>query len=128
MEDTIPTTIESQQTADRTLAEIPEIPEKKSLLVPILLGVAVLILGAIFGILLRDDLKRQTPDVIQTSSPTPTPTMSTNQPLSAIASTSAFLQTESAIASLSAAAKVLNVSDTTLNHPSLDLPLGLETK
>lgn len=106
----------------------PETPKKKTLLVPLLLGVAVLILGAIFGLLLRQDLMQKPPVATQTETITPTVTISPNQPLSAIASTSAFMQTENAIASLSAAINALNVSDTTLNPPTLDLPLGLDTK
>lgn len=128
MENTTPI-IEPELQPNLPLPEtpVPEIPKKKSPLVLIFLGVAVLILGGIFGILLRKNVTSQpTPTASNTAVPTPTPAV--NRPLSAIASTSAFLQTESAIASLSAAAAALNVSDTTLNPPSLDLPLGLETK
>jgi hypothetical protein len=135
MENTIPT-IDPIPTSSPvpdapTIAPVPpmeEIPKKKSLLVPLLLGLSVLILGAIFGILLRQDLMQKPPTVTETVSVTPTITISPNQPLSAIASTSAFLQTESTIGSLSAAINGLNVSDTTLNPPVLDLPLGLDIK
>lgn len=131
MEDTLPPTTQPQPQpmADRPLAEIePEQTKKKSFLVPILLGTAVLLLGGVFGLLLRQGNTKLPSETVAPLTPTPTNMQTTNQPLSAIASTSAFTQTETGIASLSAAAAALNVADTTLNPPSLDLPLGLETK
>ncbi len=121
-----PITPQIQQTQNSQ--PVVESPRKKSALVPILLGLAVLILGGIFGLLVQQKGTIQPSSQTQVISPTPTITVNTNKPLSAIATTSAFMQTETTITSLSSAAAILNVSDTTLNPPTLDLSLGLDTK
>jgi glycerol uptake facilitator-like aquaporin len=123
--ETIPPTIEPQS---QPMADQPLAGKKKSLLVPVLLGLTVVILGGIFGLLLQQNSNPAVSLPTASPSPTPTSTPTTNQPLSDVASTSAFIEMESGIASLSAAVAALNISDTALNPPSLDLPLGLETK
>ena len=108
--------------------EKPYTEKPKSKLVPILLGVGIVILGGIYGLLSARIQKPITTLVDTQPTPTAEPTISTAQPLSSIATSSAFMTIESSIASLSAAINALNVSDTTLNPPTLDLPLGLDTK
>lgn len=109
--------------------EKPYTEKPKSKLVPILLGITVILLGGIYGMLISQVKKTPAATVVNaTPTPTATPSISTTQPLSGIATTSAFVNLESTVASLSSAINALNVSDTTLNPPTLDLPLGLETK
>jgi len=107
--------------------EKPYTEKPKSKLVPILLGIVILILGGIYGMLIAKEKPTQT---ITPSEPTPTASSSItiSQPLSALATTSAFLTVEQTIASLSSAITTLNVTDTTLNPPTIDLSLGLEVK
>jgi len=134
MEDTLsPVTPSSTNEATTGEQPIPprlpptEQPTKKTIVVPLLLGITILMLGAVFGVLLRQDLINK-PSITQPQLQTPTPTIVSNQPLSAIATTSAFMEAESAIASLSAEAASLNMNDTTVNPPIIDLPLGLDAK
>lgn len=108
--------------------EKPYKEKSKSKLVPILLGIVIVILGGIYGMLISQvKPKNQT---MTESKPTPSasPSLQTTQPLSSLATSSAFLTAEQTIASLSAAITSLNVSDTTLNPPAIDLSLGLEVK
>lgn len=134
MEDTLPPITQSS-TNEATTGEQPipprlpptEQPTKKTIVVPLLLGITILMLGAVFGVLLRQDLIKK-PSITQSQLQTPTPIIVSNQPLSAIATTSAFMEAESAIASLSAEAASLNMNDTTVNPPIIDLPLGLDAK
>lgn len=134
MEDiTVPITPSSTNESIQDGQQIPptlpatEQPKKRTTIVPLLLGITILMLGAVFGVLLRQDLIKK-PSVTQSQLQTPTPTIVSNQPLSAIATTSAFMEAEQAIASLSAEATLLNVNDTTVNPPIIDLPLGLDAK
>ncbi|MFZ2024987.1 MAG: hypothetical protein WAV51_01725 [Microgenomates group bacterium] len=108
--------------------EKPYTEKPKSKLVPILLGVTVILLGGIYGMLISQIQKTKPTTTSITPTPIAEPSISTTQPLSSIATTSAFLTIESSVASLSSAINTLNVSDTTLNPPTLDLPLGLDTK
>jgi len=108
--------------------EKPYTEKPKSKLVPILLGVAIILLGGIYGMLIGQVKKTPTATAVITPTPTNEPSISTTQPRSSISTTSAFLNIESSISSLSSAINALNVSDTSLNPPSLDLPLGLDTK
>lgn len=108
--------------------EKPYREKPKSKLVPILLGVVVILLGGIYGMLISQLQKPKPTQTVITPTPTAEPSMATTQPLSAIASSSAFMNIETSVASLSTAIGSLNVSDTTLNPPTLDLPLGLDTK
>jgi len=108
--------------------EKPYTEKPKSKLVPILMGIAVVLLGGIYGLLISQVQKPKVTQIAATPTPTAEPTLSTRQPLSGIATSSAFVSLESSVASLSAAINALNVSDTTLNPPTLDLPLGLDTK
>ena len=120
-EDTFQPTIEPS-------IEKPYTEKPKSKIVPILLGVGIVILGGIYGLLSSQMQKPKTMQIEAQPTPTTEPTISTSQPLSSIATSSAFMTIESSIASLSAAINALNVSDTTLNPPTLDLPLGLDAK
>ena len=108
--------------------EKPYTEKPKSKLVPILLGIGIVILGSIYGLLSAQMQKPKTTQIEAQPTPTAEPTISRSQPLSSIATSSAFTTIEASIASLSAAINALNVSDTTLNPPTLDLPLGLEAK
>jgi len=103
-------------------------PKKKSPAMMILLAITVILLGGIYGMMIYQESQKKSATTIATTTPTPSVTpIDNNRPLSAAASTSAFLQIEASSASLSAAIKALNMSDTTLNPPSLELPLGLQT-
>jgi|GEM_PF-2511445 len=108
--------------------EKPYTEKPKSKLVPILLGIGIILLGGIYGLLSAQMQKPKTTQVTTEPTPTVEPTILIGQPLSSIASSSAFTTLETSIASLSASINALNVSDTTINPPTLDLPLGLEVK
>lgn len=66
--------------------------------------------------------RRQTPQ-LPTASLTPSPTPTRN--LSPLATQSAFLKLEQAVASLSASIGSYSPQDPSLSPPTLDLPLGL---
>jgi len=108
--------------------EKPYTEKPKSKLVPILLGIAVVLLGGIYGLLVSQIQKPDKTQPAVTPTPVAEPSIATTQPLSGIATSSAFMALEQSVASLSSAINALNVSDTTLNPPALDLPLGLDTK
>jgi len=106
----------------------PEMTKKRVPWVAILLGVAILMMGAIYGLQVGRSVKVQTPT--PSVAPTANPTTETvkQRELAPVATASAFLEIERSIASLSAAINAMNTNDTSLNPPSIELPLGLETK
>lgn len=106
----------------------PDMVKKKSPLGAIVLGAVVLILGSVYGIFVQQTSRSPLGNIPKAPTPTAAGATVSSRNLSAIASSSAFLQAESAVASLSAAATVLSVSDTTINPPAIELPLGLDTK
>lgn len=83
---------------------------------------AVFIFVGVVGLILLQ--KQQTAGPV--TEPTPTPTVSTAQQktLSPIATESAFMQFETAVATLSAAVAAYSPIDQTLVPPALVLPLG----
>jgi len=100
-------------------------PAPKSVTPPILIYVLfaiILVMAGIIGLLIMRP--RATPAV---PVPTPTPVLATPtpiQPLSIVATQSAFLEFASSVASLSAAVSDRTVQDQTLAPPVLTLPLG----
>ncbi len=127
---TVPTTQpeETFQPVIQPSVEKPYTEKPKSKLMPILMGIAVVLLGGIYGLLISRIQKPTETQPAATPTPVAEPSITTMQPLSAVATTSAFIALENSVASLSSAINALNVSDTTLNPPTLDLPLGLDTK
>lgn len=82
----------------------------------VLVGTA-LVAGAIFH---PKQIEVQAPQV----SPTPTPTPVITRALSGVATTSAFLDLEASVASLSASLSTTNLDDTSIAPPTIDLSLG----
>lgn len=98
-------------------------PAKKRLpLVPIL--VAVIFVAAALILYLRLSQQQSAPPVAQIS-PTPIPNPTQPSRLSLVATTSAFISFDSALASLSASINAFTLSDGTLAPPTLDIELGL---
>lgn len=100
-------------------------PAPKSVTPPIIIYILlaiILVMAGIIGLLI---VKPRVVPAVPTPSPAPaiaTPTPI--QPLSNIATQSAFLQFASAVASLSAAVSDSTIQDQTLAPPVLSLPLG----
>ena len=92
---------------------------------PILMYTIIAIILVLFGIIGLSTMKSRVAPVIPV--PTPTPVLATPtpiQPLSLVATQSAFLQFASSVASLSAAVSDSTIQDQTLAPPVLSLPLG----
>ena len=100
-------------------------PPPKSVTPPIIIYILlaiILVMAGIIGLLI---VKPRVAPVIPVPNPTPviaTPTPI--QPLSLVATQSAFLQFASSVASLSAAVSYSTIQDQTLAPPVLTLPLG----
>jgi hypothetical protein len=100
------------------------LPARKPLIPPWLLALLVVLAGTLVvlaatGVFSRPQTALQAP---AEALPTPTPTPV--RALSAIASQSAFLALEAAVASLSANIQALPPQDPSLSPPVLDLELG----
>ena len=107
-----------------TLSATPPPPPTPNLAVPILIAVvatAIIVSGVAYGI--YQSRPKQTA-VVPTPTPTPMATPTPVQQPSLIASSSAFLQFQASVATLSAAIAGYNPQDTSLTPPTLVLPLG----
>jgi hypothetical protein len=71
--------------------EKPYTEKPKSKLVPILLGIAVVLLGGIYGLLVSQIQKPDKTQPAVTPTPVAEPSIATTQPLSGIATSSAFM-------------------------------------
>lgn len=100
-------------------------PHKKKIQLKIFVPV-FLMMGIIAGILIMGDSLSNKPVIIPTPTPTekPLPTPTPNRIQSAVASTSAFLTIDRMAASLSATLDNLKMNDTSLNPPTIEIPLG----
>lgn len=100
-------------------------PTPKSVTPPIIIYILLSIILVLVGIIGLLIIKPRVVPAVPV--PTPTPVLATPtpiQPLSAIATQSAFLQFASSVASLSAAVSDSTIKDQTLAPPVLNLPLG----
>ncbi len=85
---------------------------------------AIVIVSIIFLIGIRQAMQKPQVVVVPTSAPTASPTPTPIRQLSAIATTSAFLNLDTAVSSLSTSVKSYNTNDPSLSPPVIDLPLG----
>jgi len=85
---------------------------------------AIVILGIIFLLGIRQVMQKPQVVVIPTPSPTASPTPTPIRQLSGVATTSAFLNLDTTVSSLSTSVKSYNTSDPSLSPPVIDLPLG----
>lgn len=89
---------------------------------------AILFLGGWVGFWVQKTVQQTT----TTTSTTPTPAANAPSKImrqeSAIATQSAFLRVSQSVASLSASVQTLTITDTMLNPPAIELPLGFDTK
>lgn len=84
-------------------------------------GVILLILISIFAI---TNVRRSAAPATPGPAPSAVPSVRSNQPLSPLATQSAFLSLQASLATLSAHVTTLSTQDSTLTPPTLDLPLG----
>ena len=104
---------------------VPPAPPAPNIVTPVVIAVVATLLlatGVFVGITKLQPTKTAAVATPTPAPPTPTPTP-VEQP-SAIASSSAFLQFQASVATLSAAINQYNPQDATLTPPSLVLPLG----
>ena len=85
---------------------------------------AIVIVGIIFLLGIRQAMQKPQVVVIPTPSPAATPTPTPIRQLSAVATTSAFTNLDTAVSTLSTSVKSYNTSDPSLSPPVIDLPLG----
>lgn len=104
-------------------AEEP-VKQRKPFLVTVMLALMVIFLGTAALLGLRQ-FTRPEPETMTPSTTLPAATVTPLHSLSAIASTSAFLSFEQAVASLSAAIETVNLNDPSLSPPVVELSLGL---
>lgn len=100
----------------------------KSKLPTILLGIGVVLLGAIYSVLVTKPSKTTTLPATSTPTTFISPTLPQSQPDSALATNSAFLQIKQSATALSSEIAAFIVNDSSLNPPTLDLTLGLDSK
>lgn len=85
------------------------------------LFIMLIIVGLVGGLVTV--VKKQSTTPTPTPTDTPTPTLKT-KPVIPLATQSAYLELKSSVASLSAFVNSMNISDTTLTPPTIELPLG----
>ena len=83
--------------------------------------IILILIGLGGGFMLANKKPITTPAPTPTETPTPTPKTKSVVP---IATQSAYLEIASGVASLSAAINVLQISDTTMSPPTVEIPLG----
>lgn len=91
----------------------------------VIAAIVVIGLGAFF-VLLLGNLQTGRRPVAPTPTPTLIPTPTPERIPSALATQSAFLKSETAVASLSSSVKNYVIDDPSLSPPILDLPLGFQ--
>jgi hypothetical protein len=101
---------------------------KKKLPVGLIIGFTVLFLLVFGGMVFVQSRANRavTPVAVVTPTEEPTPTIASR--LSPIATSAAFLQFDSNLASLSATINAFSLSDGSLTPPTIDLDLGLSNK
>jgi len=85
---------------------------------------AIVIVGFIILLGIRQVMQKPQVVVLPTPSPTASPTPTPIRKFSAIASTSAFTNLDTAVSTLFTSVKSYNTSDPSLSPPVIDLPLG----
>ncbi len=84
----------------------------------------ILLLGGWVGFWASKTVKQIKPSILTTPTPIATQPTPSNRQESAIATQSAFLSAVQSVASLSASLSTLTITDTILNPPAVELPLG----
>lgn len=102
----------------------PPVPPHRKLPLMPLLSIIIVILTLIAGFFLFSQSQGTKQAVVAPSTPTPAPTRVPNRKLSTVATDSAFMALEGDVTSLSTRVQEIKIQDTTLNPPSLELPLG----
>jgi len=94
----------------------------------ILYTLLVLFLGGWVGFWVNKTVKQIKPSTPTTATPINAQPTPSNRQESAIASQSAFLSAQQSVASLAASLSTLTITDTILNPPAVELPLGFSDK
>jgi len=87
----------------------------------------ILLLGGWVGFWVNKTVQIK-PSASVTTNPIGTQPTPSNREQSIIASQSAFLNAQQSVASLSASISTLTITDTILNPPAIELPLGFDSK
>lgn len=94
----------------------------------ILFIIVIISLGAWVGFWANKTIKQIKPTIVVSPTPIASAPTPVNRQMSSIASQSAFLNAMQSIASLSASISALTLNDSTFNPPSIELPLGFDSK
>lgn len=86
----------------------------------------IILVIIVVSTLVASATRRPAPPVVARPTPTPAATPTPIRELSAVASQSAFILFTESVASLSASIQKVNIYDSTLTPPVLDLPLGFK--
>jgi len=99
----------------------PKIPQ------PVVLGFMVLLCGAWASFWIQKTLTIKKPQQTTVVTPTPISEPSQKRQPSYLATQSAYLVVSQTAASLSASLNALNITDTTMNPPVVEIPIGFPT-
>jgi len=91
---------------------------------PWVIAAIVIVIGVMALFAIRNAMQKPSPPAVPTPTPTATPTPTPIRQRSPFATTSAFLNLDTAVSSFSASVKSYTTSDPSLSPPVIDLPLG----